>query len=423
MYIFEQSLLIAIPAFSLLILLEFLYGLRRKNDTYSNRSDAISSLLSGLTFVVSNTVGFGLLVIGYDWVHSHIAYGELSASDWWIWPLTFVVMDVANYWVHRWSHENGFLWSMHLIHHSSEQFNLPVALRQNAFKWIGYQPLLMFPIALAGVPVEVVAVVAPVHYFMQYWYHTQHIGKLGWLEYVIVTPSQHRVHHAINDVYIDKNYSAIFCWDRPFGSFQEELDDEPCVYGSLGPVQTWDPMKIELAYIARMFRDAIVTRRWGDKVRVFTGHTGWRPSDVATRWPGRYVADYRKLERYRPNIPQWLEWWGFVELLAISAAAMYLFANMASITANNSLLFCFVAIVLLSINSLAALLEGGAGWLGAVARIAIAGYVIASSGSLFGLPAPVTLIAFTYMLLTLAIRFQRQMVGRSLLAESAIGAG
>lgn len=422
MYIFEQSLLLAIPAFSLLILLEFLYGLWRRNDTYSNRSDAISSLLSGLTFVVSNTIGFGLLVIGYDWVHGYFATGELNASIWWIWPLTFVVMDVASYWTHRWAHENGFLWSMHLIHHSSEEFNLPVALRQNAFKWFSYRPLLLLPLAMVGVPVEVVAVIAPVHYFLQYWYHTQHIGKLGWLEYIIVTPSQHRVHHAINDVYIDKNYSSIFCWDRLFGSFQEELDDEPCVYGSLGPVQSWDPMRIELRYITNMLRDAMFTREWGDKVRVFTGRAGWRPSDVADRWPGRYVDDYKNLARYRPVIPVWLQWWGFAELLAISTAALYLFANIASIAASTSMLVCFVGMVLLSINSLAALLEGDAGWLGAIARVLVAAYVIVSNGSLFGLSPPLTLIVLMAMLLMLIIRFQRYMAARSLLVEPAVGA-
>lgn len=413
MYLFEKALLIAIPAFSLLIFLEYLYGHWRGKDTYANKSDGISSLMSGLTSIVSNTVGLGILVVSYDWVHSHFAVFNVDASQWWVWALTFVVYDFAGYWVHRWAHANGFLWGNHLIHHSSENFNLAVALRQQSFKWLSYQPLLIAPIAIIGVPVDVVALIATVSLFMAYWYHTEHIGKLGWLEKIIVTPSQHRVHHAINDIYIDKNYANIFCWDRLFGTFQEELDEEPCVYGCLGPVSTWDPMKIELRYMGRMVRDAIFTKRWGDKIRVFTAHTGWRPADVAARWPGPYISDYKNFERYKPSIPNWLEWWGFSELLAIAGAALYLFANIENIAASNGLLLSFAAWVLLSVNSLAALLEGKAGWFGAIGRIAIMVGVFLSSGSLFGLPAFAGALVSGYVVVTLAVRLQRQLSGPS----------
>jgi sterol desaturase/sphingolipid hydroxylase (fatty acid hydroxylase superfamily) len=414
MYVFEQSLLIAIPAFSLLMLVEYLYGLWKGNNTYANKSDAISSLLSGLTFIISNTIGFGVLVISYDWLQSHIALTSVDSSQWWVWVATFIAMDFAGYWMHRWAHENGFLWSMHVIHHSSEHFNLPVALRQNAFKWLSYRPLMMFPIALIGVPVEVIAILAPIHYFMQYWYHTAHIGKFsgvwGWLEKIIVTPSQHRVHHAINDIYIDKNYGNIFSvWDRWFGTFQEELDEEPCVYGCLGPVRTWDPMKIELRYIGKMLRDAVFTKHWGDKIRVFTAHTGWRPDDVAARWPGPFVDDYKNFERYQPSVPSWLEWWGFTELLSIVAAALYLFANMASIAPDSFLLFSFVAIALLSIQSLAALLEGRCGWVGAIARVSVMAAVVVQTGSLYGLANGAVAGVGIYVAISLAVRLQRQL--------------
>lgn len=409
MYTFEKSLLIAIPAFSLLMFVEYLYGLWRKKDTYSNMSDAISSLLSGLTFISSNTIGFGVFVFTYDWVASHIALTELSTVDWWVWPLTFIFMDFVGYWMHRWAHENSFLWSMHVIHHSGEQFNLAVALRQPAFKWLVYRPLLLAPVALAGVPVEVIAILSPIHYFMQYWYHTQHIGKMGWFEYVIVTPSQHRVHHAINDIYIDKNYGNIFCWDRLFGTFQEELDNEPPVYGCLGPVRTWDPMKIEVRYMAKMLRDAIFTKKWRDKIRVFASHTGWRPTDVAERWSGPFVDDYKNWERYEPKVPKWLEWWGFTELLAIAGAAFYLFANIEHIAPHDSLIFSFVAILLLSINSLARLLENNIGWVAAFARLGVMSYVIYSTGDLFGASTAVTIAIFGYLLTGLGVRMQRQL--------------
>ncbi|MDD9892155.1 MAG: sterol desaturase family protein [Gammaproteobacteria bacterium] len=414
MYLFEKALLIAIPAFSLLIFMEYLYGHWKGNDAYANKADGISSLLSGLSSIISNVVGIGVLMVSYEWLHGHVAIFELSSSHWWVWVLAIICWDFSSYWVHRWAHENGFLWANHVIHHSSEHFNLAVALRQQTFKWVSYQPLLMLPVALLGVPVEVVALTSTVMLFMAYWYHTPHIRKFtgiwSWLEYIIVTPSQHRVHHAINDIYIDKNYAGIFCvWDRWFGTFQEELDDEPCVYGCLGPVRTWDPMKIELRYIGNMLRDAIFTKNWGDKIRVFTAHTGWRPADVAERWPGPYISDYKNFERYRPTVPAWLEWWGFTELLSIAAAALYLFATIETIAPNPWLLFSFVAIALLSISSLAALLEGRAGWLPAIGRVALMAYVVIETGSLFGLPSPAFAAVIAYVALSLGIRLQRQL--------------
>lgn len=404
MYTFEKSLLIAIPAFALLILLEYLYGRWRRRDTYAHISDVISSLCSGLTFIVSNTIGFGLLVFSYEWVHQHFAQGEISASSWWVWPVAFVAMDFVAYWAHRWAHLNNFLWSMHLIHHSSENFNLPVALRQNAFKWLSYRNLLLMPIAVLGVPVEVMAVVFPVHYFLQYWYHTAHIGKLGWLEYVIVTPSQHRVHHAINDIYIDKNFAAIFCWDRLFGTFQEELAEEPCVYGCLGPVRSWDPMKIELNYMGRLLRDALFTRRWRDKLRVFAARTGWRPADVKARWPRATIENYRNFQRFRPQVPRWLEWAGFVELTVIAAGgALYLFAQIETIAPNTAWLYSYVAIILLGINGLSAALEGKSGLFGAASRFAILAYWLKTSDGVFAMSGWLATAVMTYFTATLAL--------------------
>lgn len=423
MYTFEQSLLIAIPGFSLLILLEFLYGRWRKRDAYAHISDVISSLCSGLTFIVSNTIGFGVLVFTYDWVHQNFAQGEISASSWWVWPLAFVVKDFTSYWVHRWAHANSFLWSMHLVHHSSEQFNLPVALRQNAFKWLDYGNLLMLPLAIAGVPVEVMAIIYPIHYFLQYWYHTPHIGKLGLLEYIIVTPAQHRVHHAINDVYIDKNFASIFCWDRLFGTFQQELDEEPPVYGCLGPVRTWDPMKIELNYIGRLLRDAFYTKHWGDKVRVFASRTGWRPEDVKARWPGAYIENYRDFERFKPSVPRWLEWAGFLEMSIVAAGgALYLFANMATIAPNAPWLFSYVAIILFGINGLAAVLEGRSGVLGGSVRFAIVGFWLVTSGGLFAMPQWLALSVAGYFALSFAftaVRWRHITVNGAQLTEAA----
>ena len=161
-----------------------------------------------------------------------------------------MALDFAGYWVHRISHEYNLFWNNHIIHHSSEEFNLACALRQSVSVVFKLFALFLIPAALFGVPVTVIAIVAPLHLFAQFWYHTQHIDRMGFLEKIIVTPSHHRVHHAINQEYLDKNYGQIFIfWDKWFGTFQEEMPSIPAVYGVTRPVQTWNPIKINFLHV------------------------------------------------------------------------------------------------------------------------------------------------------------------------------
>ena len=204
--------------------------------------DTISSLSSGLTNILKDSLGLVIVLVSYPWLTKHLAVLTIESSLW-LYIVAFICIDFASYWSHRLNHKINFFWNQHVIHHSSEEFNMACALRQSVSNILGYGALFLIPAAFLGVPNEVIATLAPLHLFGQFWYHTKHIGKLGWFEYIIVTPSQHRVHHAINPVYIDKNLSAIFCvWDRIFGTFQEELDEEPPVYGVLKPVKSWNPL-------------------------------------------------------------------------------------------------------------------------------------------------------------------------------------
>lgn len=215
--------------------------------------------------------------------------------------VAFVCIDFSSYWNHRLNHSINVFWNRHIVHHSSEEFNLACALRQSVSALLGFGALFLLPAALLGIPHKVITVLAPLHLFGQFWYHTKHIGKLGWLEYIFVTPSQHRVHHAINPIYIDKNLSAIFSiWDRIFGTFQEELADEPCVYGTLKPVQTWNPLLINFQHNWGLAKDAWYTKRWADKFRLWFMPTGWRPKDVAARFPRPIVENVFAQKKYAP---------------------------------------------------------------------------------------------------------------------------
>jgi len=298
---YANVLLIALPSFMVLILIEILYGYRKKNLNY-NLMDTISSLSAGATNIIKNLLGIGFAIISYPYIVAAIALVQLEESMG-LYLIAFVCIDLASYWNHRLNHSINIFWNRHVVHHSSEEFNLACALRQSiSNNIIGFGALFLIPAALFGVPSKIIILLAPLHLFAQFWYHTQHIGKLGWLEYVFVTPSQHRVHHAINEEYVDKNLSAIFCvWDRIFGTFQEELDAVPCIYGSLKPVQTWNPIVINFQHNWGLAKDAWRAKNWVDKFKLWFMPTGWRPEDVSNRFPRPIANSVYAQEKYAPK--------------------------------------------------------------------------------------------------------------------------
>ena len=278
MQVYANVLLWVVPFFLILIILEIAYGHFTGKQTHTFM-DTLSSLSSGMTNILKDILGLGVIIVSYPFLVENLSLFSLE-NELWLYATAFICIDFASYWSHRLNHKINFFWNQHVIHHSSEEFNLACALRQSISDLLGYTALFLIPAAVIGVPHEVITILAPLHLFGQFWYHTQHIGKLGILEYLLVTPSQHRVHHAINPIYIDKNLSAIFCiWDRWFGTFQEELDEEPPVYGVLKPVQTWNPLIINFQHLWSLMYDAWHTRSWIEKLTLWWKPTGYRPKD------------------------------------------------------------------------------------------------------------------------------------------------
>jgi len=277
-------ILYAVPVFFLLIALELLVDRWRGVSTY-RLADAINSLSAG---VLSTTSGLLTRVVGlltYTLAWQQLALLELSADSLWVWMMAFVFYDFCYYWNHRLGHERNVLWAAHSVHHQSEDYNLSTALRQTStgfiFGWIFYLPM-----ALAGVPPLVFLTVGALNLLYQFWVHTRHVPKLGWLEWVFITPSNHRVHHAQNPVYMDRNYGGVFIlWDRLFGTFQEELDEEPVIFGVTTPLASWNPLWANAQFYMALWRDAVRAQSWWDKLRIWFMPTGWRPADVAARYP------------------------------------------------------------------------------------------------------------------------------------------
>lgn len=277
-------ILYAVPFFFVLIALELLADRWRGVSTY-RFSDSINSLSAG---VLSTTLGLLTKVVGlitYTLAWEYIGIFELSADSLWVWLFAFVFYDFCYYWNHRMGHERNVLWAAHSVHHQSEDYNLSTALRQTSsgflFSWIFYLPM-----AVVGVPPLVFLTVAAMNLLYQFWVHTRHIPKLGWLEWVLITPSNHRVHHAQNPRYMDRNYGGVFIvWDRVFGTFQEELDEEPAIFGVTTPLASWNPLWANIQFYVVLWRDAVRAASWWDKVRIWFMPTGWRPADVAAKYP------------------------------------------------------------------------------------------------------------------------------------------
>ena len=205
-------------------------------------------------------------------------------------------MDFFYYWFHRWSHEVNAGWAAHIVHHQSEEMNLAVALRQSVFQgalsWVFYLPL-----ALVGFPPAMFLTVSALNTLYQFWIHTRAIGKLGPLEWVLNTPSHHRVHHGRNPKYIDRNHAgSLIVWDRMFGTFQEE-EEEP-VYGITRPLASWNPVWANFHYWAELWRTARRATRLQDRFRIFWKPPGWRPEELggyepAPRGGRRHVSQVR----------------------------------------------------------------------------------------------------------------------------------
>lgn len=335
---YGKILLIAMPAFLVLVLFEKWYGWRKGHDTVNNM-DMISSLSSGITNVTKDVLGLSIGILSYGFLLKHLALFEIKNTIL-TYIVGFIIIDFQAYWVHRWSHHINIFWNRHIIHHSSEEFNLACALRQSISSIVNLFTFLLIPAAILGVPVQVIATIAPLHLFAQFWYHTRHIGKMGFLEKIIVTPSHHRVHHAINPEYLDKNLAAIFiCWDKWFGTFQEELDDVPPVYGITRPAATWNPIKINFQHLWLLMKDAWHTRHLWDKLRIWFMPTGWRPADVVDKYPVFKIDDVYHFEKYHPKHHPLLPAWSWVQLVMTLLFISYLFGNIAGIGSPDMFIY------------------------------------------------------------------------------------
>ena len=380
-------LLIAMPVFVVLIITEIIaYTVIKKQYNYI---DSVSSLYSGMTNTIKDVLGLTIVVISYEFLLKNLSIIHWKNTNAFTYILAFLILDFGGYWYHRISHTVNYFWNLHIIHHSSEEYNLPCALRQQfaVVTNLLFIFCLGILLALIGIPKEVFIIIAPIHLFMQFWYHTKLINKMGFLEKIIVTPSHHRVHHSMNAIYMDKNYSQIFIiWDKLFGTFQEELDTEPCIYGVRRPVRTWNPFLINTQHVWLIIQDSFRTKNILDKIKVWFMPTGWRPKDMEEKYPVLYLKadDVYHFERYNPTYSKGFQIWSQIHLTVMFVLMGFLFFNIKNLQSNNQYIY-YGLFLLFSIFSYTTLMDKKIlGVITECVNLLIVSYIVFSNQDWFG---------------------------------------
>jgi sterol desaturase/sphingolipid hydroxylase (fatty acid hydroxylase superfamily) len=263
----------AVPGFILLILIEIAWAWRKAPDAYEPR-DTLTSLAMGLGSTVAGLLTAGLITSLYFWAFDFRLF-EVPWT-WWAWGLCFVLDDLAYYWIHRGGHRIRWMWASHVNHHSSQHYNLSTALRQTWTGTFALGFLFRLPLVLIGFHPAMIAVCVGFNLIYQFWFHTEAVRKCPrWFEAVFNTPSHHRVHHATNPVYLDRNYAGVFIvWDRMFGTFQPELEDEKIHYGIVKQLGTFNLLWVAFHEWIGIARD-VWSAPWGSKLGYVWRPPGW----------------------------------------------------------------------------------------------------------------------------------------------------
>ncbi len=396
----SQIIVLATPVFLLMIVGEFALSMARGRNAY-RLNDAINSMSLGMLSQLSGLFTTLFSIGIYSAVNDSLAlWPDLAFwSTWYGVLLALVFYDFCYYWLHRAGHEVAVFWAAHVVHHQSQAYNLSTALRQTSsgtlLGWVFYLPM-----AVAGVPPLVFGIVALVDLLYQFWVHTELVGKLGWFDRVFCAPSNHRVHHAVNDSYLDKNYGGILIiWDRLFGSYREE--QEPCVYGTRSALRSWDPLWANTEVYWSLLKDSWHTRRWADKLRVWFKPPGWRAADLAQAWP-KTEFDLRQVTTFNPPLGRASMWFAgvqFVLLLAGFSVVLWFAGGWSAsktATCATTLVLCYWA--------LGAVLQTR---LSIMAALLVQSAALATATSALGLLEPHQLFKPLTMVLAVVLVLQR----------------
>lgn len=277
-----------LPFFAALIALEVLW-FRRVRRTYPWK-DSLASLGVWIGRFATGLAGTAFVILVYNALYA-VTPLRIPLDNVWSWVLLFAGLEFCYYWFHRFSHEIRWMWATHNVHHSAENIHLIAAYRLGWTTVISGSWLFYAPLVLAGFHPGAVLLMLGLNLTYQFWLHTDAVGRLPrWFEYLFNTPSHHRVHHAVNPRYLDRNYGGVvILFDRWFGTFSEERKEEPCRYGLVDPNPSRNPFVIALREWVRMARDLVHARGWRQRLGFAFGPPGWKPDGA-----GKTAAEIRR---------------------------------------------------------------------------------------------------------------------------------
>ena len=381
-----NPILLAIPVFMAFVGLEAWLAWRRGLQVY-RLHDALTSINIG---AISETIRALLKLLSvavYALVVERVGAFSWDLKSPWVWVLAFFMYDFFYYWAHRSGHEVNLLWAAHVVHHSSEDFNLSTALRQSSTNQVFYW-LFYLPMAIVGIPVTVFVIIALISLVYQFWSHTQLVGKLGWADRVFVTPSNHRCHHGRNAYCLDRNYGGtLIIWDRLFGTYVAERDDEPVVYGTLVPLQSWNPLWGNLKNYVGIWRQVRSTRGWSNKLMRVFAPPGWGSADA----PAPLIPPESSFSRFDTPALKWQQVYGLLASAVIFGLLFHLLIAAPGLSLPQRA--AYAALMLLHAVGMAWVFEGKRWALGFEAARATLVYGALAAGLWFGPVVPLAQIA------------------------------
>jgi sterol desaturase/sphingolipid hydroxylase (fatty acid hydroxylase superfamily) len=357
-----SPVIIAIPMYFTLMAIELVYESITRRRTY-RLNDAITNISTGtlqqLTGTFLAVVKVGLYVLLYN----QFSLFPLEQT-WTTFAFAFVLWDLCYYWEHRLAHEISLFWGGHSVHHQSEDYNLSVALRQSSTSFIWGIPIYL-PMALIGIHPNHFILAGGINLLYQFWIHTEHIKKLPrWFEWIMNTPSHHRVHHGRDPKYLDKNYAGVFIiWDRMFGTFKEE--EERPHYGVTKPIKSWNPVYANFAHYIDLFGYVGKARSFGDALKILFKPPGWLPEYLGGfEQPPEVTDDYQKY-----NARTTLQMNGYILIQFLVALGLYAFFFFKNAEMEGAFKATYAVWIVLTTLMFGFLFEWNKVWLGLLEAI------------------------------------------------------
>ena len=396
-----NPIVLSIPIFFFLIGIEIIYDRINHKNLY-RLNDAVANISCGIFEQITGVFAKVFTVAMYAFIFTNARLFTIP-NTWYTLVILFLGVDLAYYWAHRMSHQINLLWIGHVVHHQSEEYNLSVALRQGALQKV-FTSFFYLPLALIGFSVEYFLLLSVVNTLYQFWIHTEAIKKLGLLEWVMNTPSHHRVHHGRNPKYIDRNHAGVFIiWDKMFGTFQKE--EEHPVYGITTPIQTWDAVTSHVRPFQNLARDWKLVHEWKYKLQLLFMKPGWLPEKYGGYRAPKEVLE-ETYEKFETKLNLQMNWYLLVHFILILTGTTFFLFGLSQITQMEQIIFTLL--ISFSIMSTGLLFEGknSSKWI-EVIRIVVVGIAlfVFFRNSSFAIPLGIFLVLIMVLSLFWIFRY------------------